>query len=226
MALSRAAARLLAGTALLALLWVLATRLPLLRWIALAAGALQNAGVKGGALWFVAMYALTLLLVPIVPLVIASGWLFGFWGVPLSLTAGVASALTSFTIARTVGRGAAARWLMGRPRAQALAELAEQGGIATVALLRISPVLPFTPSNAVLGLTGLKPRDLVLGTLFGMAPGIVLYVWAGSLVPSADALENHQMPGPLLWIVMGCSFAAAATIGVAAARRLRAQRRA
>jgi len=138
----------------------------------------------------------------------------------------VASAATSFGIARALGRGAFARWLLGRPRARALAQLAEDGGMATVALIRISPLLPFTPSNAVLGLTGLKPRALVLGTLFGMAPGIALYVWAGSLVPSAAALERHEAPGTLVWALIACSFAAAAIIGVAAARRLRPGRRA
>ena len=97
--------------------------------------------------------------------------------------------------------------------------------MATVALLRISPLLPFTPSNAVLGLTALKQRDVVVGTLLGMAPGMTLYVWAGSLVPSAAALERHELPGPMVWILVGSSFAAAAVIGVAAARKLRSPRR-
>ena len=87
-------------------------------------------------------------------------------------------------------------------------------------------MLPFTPSNAVLGLTGLKSRQLVLGTVLGMAPGIALYVWAGSLVPSAAALERHEVPGLLVWTLIGCSFAAAVIIGMAAARRLRPRRRA
>ena len=92
--------------------------------------------------------------------------------------------------------------------------------IFTVARL----IIPIPPIFK-LGLTGIEPRDLVLGTLLGMAPGAVLYVWAGSLVPSAEALERHELPGPLVWILIGSSFAAAAVIGVAAARRLRASRR-
>jgi len=223
---SRTALRLAAGAAALIVLWVIGAELPLLHWIALAAGRLRGAGLAGALLWGAGMYVATLLLVPIIPLILASGWLFGPWGFPVSLAAAVASAATSFGTARALGRGAFARWLLARPRARALAELAEDGGLATVALIRISPLLPFTPSNAVLGLTGLKARDLVLGTVLGMAPGIALYVWAGSLVPSAAALERHEVPGPLVWILVGCSFTAAAVIGVAAARRLRPQRRA
>src|SRR5229473_2228167 len=223
---SRTALRLAAGAAALIVLWVIGAELPLLHWIALAAGRLQGAGLAGALLWGAGMYVATLLLVPIIPLILASGWLFGLWGIPVSLAAAVASAATSFGTARALGRGAFARWLLARPRARALAELTEDGGLATVALIRISPLLPFTPSNAVLGLTGLRARDLVLGTLFGMAPGIALYVWAGSLVPSAAALERHEVLGPLVWVLVGCSFAAAAVIGVAATRRLRPQRRA
>jgi uncharacterized membrane protein YdjX (TVP38/TMEM64 family) len=223
---SRTALRLAAVAAALLALWIVGAELPLLHWIAAAAATLQGKGVAGALLWGAGLYVATLLLVPIIPLILASGWLFGFWGIPVSLAAAVASAATSFGVARAFGRGAFAGWLLGRPRARALAELAEDGGMATVALIRISPLLPFTPSNAVLGLTGLKACDLVLGTSFGMAPGIALYVWAGSLVPSAAALERHEAPGPLLWALIGCSFAAAAIIGVAAARRLRSGRRA
>ena len=223
---SRTALRLAAVVAVLFALWIIGAELPLLHWIAVAAARLQGAGLAGALLWGTGIYLATLLLVPIIPLILASGWLFGLWGIPISLAAAVASAATSFGIARALGRGAFARWLLGRPRARALAQLAEDGGMATVALIRISPLLPFTPSNAVLGLTGLKPRALVLGTLFGMAPGIALYVWAGSLVPSAAALERHEVPGALVWALVGCSFAAAAIIGAAAARRLRPRRRA
>jgi uncharacterized membrane protein YdjX (TVP38/TMEM64 family) len=223
---SGTALRLAAAAAVLLLLWVLGAELPLLHWISIAAARLQGGGATGALLWGAAMYVATLLLAPIIPLVLASGWLFGAWGIPLALAACVASAATSFGAARALGRGAFTAWLLARPRARALAELAAEGGLATVALIRISPLLPFTPSNAVLGLTGLKTRDLVLGTFLGMAPGVALFAWAGSLVPSAAALEQHELPGPLPWILIGCSFAAAAIIGLAAARRLRLQRRA
>jgi len=226
MRVSRTGLRLAVAAVALVVLWAIAAGLPLLHWISQAAERVQGAGVAGAVLWSVGMYVATLLLAPIIPLVVASGWLFGAWGIPVSLAAAVASAATAFGVARALGRSAAADWLLAHERARALAELAEDGGLATVALIRISPVLPFTPSNAVLGLTGLKARDVVLGTLVGMAPGTALFVWAGSLVPSAAALERHEVPGPLVWILLGCGFAAAAVIGVAAARRLRVQRRA
>ncbi|TMB36248.1 MAG: VTT domain-containing protein, partial [Deltaproteobacteria bacterium] len=113
--------------------------------------------------------------------------------------------------------------LREHPKARALSDLAEEGGAWTVALLRLAPILPFTPTNAVLGLTGMRLRDLALGTFLGMAPGALLYAWAGSLVPSAEALEEGEslVPGPLVWGLLAASIVAAVVIGIAAARRLR-----
>ena len=201
---------------------VAARNLPIFPWVVQGAKALHGRGAPGAALTCAGIYLATLFFLPIVPLIVACGWLYGTWGALLSLPAAVASASTSFALARALGRNAAARKLMRSPRARALATLAAQGGLVTVALVRLSPILPFTASNAVLGLTGMRLRDMALGTALGMAPGIVLYSWAGSLLPSAEALEQGASLRPgFVWVLFGLAFVAAAILGVAAARRLR-----
>jgi uncharacterized membrane protein YdjX (TVP38/TMEM64 family) len=68
----------------------------------------------------------------------------------------------------------------------------------------------------------MRLRDLVVGTALGMAPGIALYSWAGSLLPSAEAIEQGaSLHSNLVWILFAVAFAAAALLGTAAARRLR-----
>ena len=218
----RRAARLLAVLAILFVLYLLVRQLPLLRWIVEGAKFVHALGWPGALATFAATYLMTLLLLPIIPLIVACGWLYGPWGAAISLAAAVASAATSFAVARALGASTAAQALLERPRARALAELAERGGILTVALVRLSPVLPFTPSNAVLGLTEMRLRDLVIGTGLGMAPGTVLYAWAGSLLPTAEAIEQGaSMHGTAVWILLAVAFVAAAVLGTAAARRLR-----
>ena len=183
---------------------------------------MDGLGWPGVVLTAAAIYLLTLLLFPIIPLIVACGWLYGPWGGVVSLAAAVASAATAFSIARILGRGAAAQALVTRPRARALSDLAAEGGLITVALVRLSPILPYTPSNAVMGLTPMRLRDLVLGTAAGMAPGIALYSWAGSLLPSAEAIEQGEtVHGAVVWILLAVAVAAAAILGTAAARRLR-----
>jgi uncharacterized membrane protein YdjX (TVP38/TMEM64 family) len=218
----RKAAGVAAAVAILFGLYALIRQLPLLRWIVEGANTLHALGWPGALLTLAATYVLTLLLLPIIPLIVACGWLYGPWGAALSLAAAVASAATSFAVARALGAGAAAQALLERPKARALADLAARGGALTVALVRLSPVLPFTPTNAVLGLTPMRLRDLVLGTALGMAPGTVLYAWAGSLLPSAEAIEQGEaMHGAVVWILFAVAIIAASVLGVAAARRLR-----
>jgi uncharacterized membrane protein YdjX (TVP38/TMEM64 family) len=68
----------------------------------------------------------------------------------------------------------------------------------------------------------MRLRDIVLGTALGMAPGIVLYSWAGSLLPSAEAIEQGEtLHSGLVWILLGVALVAAAVLGTAAARRIK-----
>jgi uncharacterized membrane protein YdjX (TVP38/TMEM64 family) len=41
-------------------------------------------------------------------------------------------------------------------------------------VLRLLPVAPFTVVNLVAGASEIRTRDYLLGTLFGMAPGVAL----------------------------------------------------
>ena len=59
-----------------------------------------------------------------------------------------------------------------------------------------------------------------------MAPGIVLYSWAGSLLPAVEAIEQGEtMDGTAVWILLGVALVAAAVLGTAAARRLQSMQR-
>src|SRR3954463_21134 len=218
----RKAAGVVVALCALFVLYLVVRQLPVLRWVIEGAKMVHGLGWPGVLATCAAIYVLTLLLLPIIPLIVACGWLYGPWGGAISLAAAVASAATSFSLARALGGSAAAQALMDRPRAKALAELAAEGGLITVALVRLSPILPYTPSNAVLGLTPMRLRDIAPGTAAGMAPGIALYSWAGSLLPSAEAIEHGAtLHGSVVWALLAAAFLAAAVLGVAAARRLR-----
>src|SRR4051794_19433856 len=109
---------------LLFLLWILIRQLPVARWVVHGAQFIHSLGPTGALLSFGAIVALTMLLFPIIPLIVACGWLYGLWGAPLSLAAAVTTAGTAFSIARKLAGNAAAQALMERPKARALADLA------------------------------------------------------------------------------------------------------
>lgn len=75
-------------------------------------------------------------------------------------------------------------------RFQAVDRAVGREGFKIVALLRLSPLFPFTIGNYALGLTRVRLRDYVLASWIGMLPGTVLYVYLGSLLTSATDLAR------------------------------------
>jgi uncharacterized membrane protein YdjX (TVP38/TMEM64 family) len=205
----------------LALVVVLACKLRAVHELAAAAERARGAGPSGVLAVFAAFVGLTFLVVPLVPMTMACGFIYGMPGAAVAVSAMTTSAALAFLGGRAIGGERLASALENRPRLRALAELAQRGGAVTVALLRVSPILPFMPSNAALGMTGLRLRDMVLGTAAGVLPGAVLLSAVGSLLPDAAALERGEAPRGPFWAMLALGVIAMATIATAAARKLR-----
>src|SRR5205814_867142 len=71
-------------------------------------------------------------------------------------------------------------------------------GLKIVLLVRLSPIFPFTLLNYALGLTRVAVRDYVVGSLIGMLPGTLMYVYLGSLVTSLTELAAGRPSGGAL----------------------------
>lgn len=116
-----------------------------------------------------------MLMVPITILIAVAGVVFGPVNGGLYATAGVGlSALLGFGLGHWLGHDAL-RDMLG-PRINNLSRRFAQRGIAAMAVIRLLPIAPFTVVNVVAGASHLGLRDYLLGTLIGMAPGIVLTV--------------------------------------------------
>ncbi|KAL6779163.1 hypothetical protein ACKKBF_B18525 [Auxenochlorella protothecoides x Auxenochlorella symbiontica] len=123
-------------------------------------------------------------LFPTQPLLLASGLLFGTrTGALCILAANFLAGTATFFIARGVGRPWAER-LMGADttsplaqRAQQLRAVIERGRFwqqaGTILLLRMTPIVPFSASNYMLGLTPLPYTPYALGS----APALVFWAF-------------------------------------------------
>ena len=131
---------------------------------------------------FVVLYAvLSLALVPGSVLTIAAGVLFGpFLGTALAVVGGAVGATGAFLMGRRLGRLQVER-LAGR-RVRALDRWLGMHGVATIAVVRIVPGVPYSLLNYAAGVTGISTRDYVYGSAIGLVPGAFVYAAFGSTI--------------------------------------------
>ena len=140
-----------------------------------------------GAVVFALIYtAAAVFLLPASPLTLAAGAL---WGPAVGLAVVLPSSWLASAAAFGVGRFGARGWVAERVRRdrrlQALDQAVAAGGVRIVALLRLSPLVPFNLLNYVLGASRVTFRQYLVGSVVGMLPGTALYVWIGSLAAEA-----------------------------------------
>lgn len=150
---------------------------------------------------FIALHvAFSLLFLPRAIMGIAAGLVFGLWGGLLWATLGsLIGGLSGFWLVRYLAADVVtpSEW----PRFGSLARRVEQGGWRAVAMLRLVPVLPHSPTNYLLGLTSLGTADFALGSLLGQAPMTFAFVQFG--VGSAQAITDR--PGWLWPTLLGAT---------------------
>ena len=108
-------------------------------------------------------------------LTVSAGAMFGaVKGTITVLTCSTISATISFFIARNVGRAglleAAKESKQFVAIDRAFGDASFSSSLTLITLLRLSPVLPFTFSNYLAGLTSLPIKVIFLGTLLGTLP--------------------------------------------------------
>jgi phospholipase D1/2 len=115
----------------------------------------------------------SVLLVPITLLILVTAIVFGpVAGSLYSLLGCLAGALVTYAMGAFLGQDfvrkiAGAKW-------QGIGKKNGQTGIVAVATLRLLPVAPFTVVNIVSGAFKVPWRDYILGSLLGLAPGILI----------------------------------------------------
>jgi uncharacterized membrane protein YdjX (TVP38/TMEM64 family) len=177
-------------------------------------------GAAAGPLFVLVHVAASLLFLPRTVMAIAAGALFGFWwGLALGLVGALAGATAGFAIARTVNSGLLVAEEI--PRLGAWLARAEAGGWKTVFAARLIPVLPHTLVNYALGLTQLRFRSFVLGSLFGFLPMQIVCTELGESGRFA-LMSSGDWIAPLAW---GVAFLALAIIVPRVAKDVMADRR-
>lgn len=194
--------RTVAAALLLAAMVVSLWFLPLDEWLTAASGWIRARPVTGIAVFLLVLVAGAVLMLPGSLLLLASGFIFGFWqGLALGSVALTAGAAAAMLAGRHFARDWVAAQTEGRPRFAALDAAIREQGLVVVILTRLSLLLPYNLLNYAYGLTGVTLRQYVIGTFAGMMPACALYVYLGSVARNAqDLVAGGQGPGGWLLI--------------------------
>ena len=204
-----------AGALLLAigLGWYL---LPVGLWLGALRDWLVGFGWLGVAAFAAVYIGAVILLAPGALLTIAAGFAYGFWGLPIALTAATASAALAFLVARHLARDSIREMIEAHRNIAAIDRAIAAEGWKIVLLLRLSPLVPFNLQNYLFGITAVPFGPYVAATLVGIAPATTVFVAIGAL--GEVALD----PGNGKWAIFGGGLLATAAAIVLVARKARA----
>jgi uncharacterized membrane protein YdjX (TVP38/TMEM64 family) len=158
----------------------------------------------------------TLLFLPGWILTLGAGYAFGLvkGGIAVWVGANVGAA-ASFLVGRYVARGWIEDKVAGNPKFQAIDRALGKQGLKIVILTRLSPIFPFNVLNYALGLSRVSFRDYVIGSMVGMVPGTIMYVYLGSAVQNLQELTSgggQQTIGQ--YVLYGLGFLATVAVTV------------
>jgi uncharacterized membrane protein YdjX (TVP38/TMEM64 family) len=140
---------------------------------------LENMGGFAPVIYILLYTVGTLLILPSTPLNLTGGAFFGvWWGTLWTTIAALVAAIAAFAFTRTIGREIVSQKLGGRWNAVD-AEI-RQGGLFYLFAIRLLPIIPYGIVNFVAGLTSIKFKDYLIGTLLGTLPGVLPFVMMGA----------------------------------------------
>jgi uncharacterized membrane protein YdjX (TVP38/TMEM64 family) len=127
--------------------------------------------------------------IPISPLVLAGGAVFGlFVGWALNLLGALLGGAATFLIGQYMGRDLIVH-LVGIKRLQRTEELLEQHGFWAIVRIRFLPI-PYALVNYGAALAGVKFGPFLLATAIGLAPSLVIYTTLSYALVTATAEDR------------------------------------
>ncbi len=201
----------------MAVLFALSWLFPVQAWVQAFSAWIGGLGVWGALIYAVTYAGALVVLLPAAPFTVGAGLIYGLWGFPLALVSATLGASLAFLVSRHLLRGRVARLIASRPGLRAIDRAVGEEGWRVVALLRLSPLVPFSLQNYACGASSIGFWPYVAATGLGIAPGCLLYVYLGMAGRAAS-----DAGGALRWALVALGLAATAAVTLLVARRARA----
>jgi uncharacterized membrane protein YdjX (TVP38/TMEM64 family) len=182
---------------ILLVLLALAAFLPLERLLLQLQLRAEEHPVLATAMVGAAFLLAVILLLPVSPIVMLAGFMFGLAkGFLLIWATGFLASSLAFWIGRSSARQWVKRKLESSSVFVAVDRAVGRSGLWVVLLTRLAMVFPFGPLNYSFGLSAVRYRDFLIGTNLGMIPSYLLVVYLGATASGVAAFFNEGLwPG-------------------------------
>ena len=152
--------------------------------------------IQGSLIFITVFVSLKLLFMPATPVTVIGGYIFGpYIGFSLSMTVLMLSSIIGFGFSRAFGKKTVGTFIEENfPKLKSYNILLEKYGYLSVFILRIVPSAPLTAVNLFMGLTRIRIRDFLVGSLLAFVPTTVVLSFIGNYL--------SDWSNPLLYILI------------------------
>ncbi|MDP2654651.1 MAG: TVP38/TMEM64 family protein [Candidatus Omnitrophota bacterium] len=132
---------------------------------------------------------------PIVFMSLSAGFIFGvFWGAVGIMAGSFLGTSLTFLISRLIGRRFVEKLARGKGRD--FEDQLNKNGFAAILFIRLIPLIPWEIVNYVSGLSKIRYRDYVFGTLIGIFPAVLVQTFF------SDQVSSFRWNNPWLWAAL------------------------
>jgi uncharacterized membrane protein YdjX (TVP38/TMEM64 family) len=169
---------------------------------------IEELGYLGPLAFGLIYVAAVVALMPGSALTMAAGALFGLiGGTTIASVASTTGAALAFLIGRYLARERISANLQNYLKFHAMDIAIAKNGWKIVAMLRLSPALPFNLQNYLYGLTDIRFWPYVLTSWLAMMPATFMYVYLGDLgresLQAVGGAERARSPAEWIFLIVG-----------------------
>jgi uncharacterized membrane protein YdjX (TVP38/TMEM64 family) len=199
---------------------VLSRFLPVVSFIEGSQQRVMSWGAWGAICYPLLFAACNILLLPGGILAVGGGFFFGlWWGFLIVLTGNLVATAISFALSRWIARRWFRQKLSHNPTLRALGPAVERESWKIILLSQLHPLFPTSLLNYFYGLTRIPFGSYMLWASIGRAPGLFLYVYAGTLGQFAmRIMRGKSYPRMIEYWIWGGAFVTTALLLVVLGR--------